>query len=313
MTVTGSVSAPTSVSVLGVTSWYLYNTLPSPSPVGTQVAEIELGSIGATPIAVATIQAAAQQNPGAYWIIGNEPNVPGPTAVSTDFYAEQLQYYSSAIKGADPTAQIVGPNVLNWNFTCTGCTAYTTGSSFTEGILTSWANLYGGDPPIDVWSLHAYPITWNALPMTNSSIVEQQITGMSNYLATIPSEANKPIWLSEYGVLWGYDGLQAVSSGCASAPNCFAPIGAYDTAATNAYLNTLIPWMQTTGAQYRLQRWFLFTTIGSAESFATTYPGISLMDSTGSLTTFGQLYRQYATGQGSSLGPLGSRAAKPDR
>jgi hypothetical protein len=291
----------TPVSLLGITWWYSYDVASpgSPGSPGTQVAEVKLGSIGSTPIPVPTIQAAAKQYPGGYWIIGNEPNVPGPALVSSDFYAEQLQYYASAIKSADPSAQIVGRSVLNWSATCTGCaTPFTSGESFTAGIRTSWANLYGGEPPIDVWALHAYPITWNSLPMTNALLVEQQITGISSYLATIPEQANKPIWLTEYGVLWGYDGIQEVSSGCASAPACYAPVGSFNSTAVTNYLTTLIPWMQTSGARYRLQRWFLYSTVGTAEAFATTYPGISLLDNSGTtLTTFGELYRQYANGQ----------------
>src|SRR5690242_8331720 len=50
ITNTGPIAAPTALSLLGVTWWYSYNVASpgSPGGVGTQVAQIQLGSIGST-------------------------------------------------------------------------------------------------------------------------------------------------------------------------------------------------------------------------------------------------------------------------
>jgi hypothetical protein len=290
--VTG-IGATSALNALGLTYWYSYGA-STPGTPGVEVAQI---SVAGTQVPATTLQAAARQFPGSYWIIGNEPNVPGQDNVSGDYYATQLEYYVTTIKGADPTAQIVGPNVLNWDYTCSGCYGYTSGHTWVDSFRSSWASLYGGEPPIDVWSLHAYPISWDSLPMTNATIVEQQITGFSAYLGAISADQAKPIWLTEFGVIWGYDGYQGVSTGCAQGSGCIAPTGSFDTTAVTSYLNTLLPWFASAGPSYRLNRWFLYTTIGSPEPYATTYTGISLLNADGTLTSFGQLYRQDATTQ----------------
>jgi hypothetical protein len=144
-----------------------------------------------------------------------------------------------------------------------------------------------------VWSLHAYDITWDKLPMTDVSTVEAQISEFSDYLAAIPADATLPVWLTEFGVIWGYDGFQGVSSGCATSPSCFAPTGSFDTTAVSTFLNGLVAWLATSGPQYRIDRWFVYTTVGSPEPYATTYAGISLFSS-GTLTADGQSYRDAA-------------------
>ncbi|MBI4506894.1 MAG: hypothetical protein HY691_15280, partial [Chloroflexi bacterium] len=57
---------------------------------------------------VAEVQARAQQKPGRYWMLGNEPNTVDQDNLSPSAYATFLYTYGTAIKQVDPTAMIVG-------------------------------------------------------------------------------------------------------------------------------------------------------------------------------------------------------------
>ncbi len=289
---------PTALNQLGASWWYAYGNLPSAQSPGSVVAQISLrpthGDISLVP--VATLQAAAQARPGSYWIIGNEPNNPGQDNVTPDQYIADYEYYASAIRGADPTAKLVGPNVLNFDFTCTGCGGYESGHAWIDGLRSSWASQFGGEPDFDVWSVHGYAITWDQLPMTNAVTVEQQVSGLANYLAAIPADAGKPIWLTEFGILWAFDGYTGATTGCADAPNCLAPVGSYDQAAVDAFLTTLLPWLQANSSTYNLQKWFVYIASGQPEPNMTAFGGIALLTSLttdATLTESGQIYHQY--------------------
>jgi hypothetical protein len=281
-------------------SWFYRYGQTTPDVASHRVAQISLrpGQASITRVPVATLSAAARANPGGYWLIGNEPNVPGQDNVSPADYVAELKYYADAIKGADPSARLVGPNVLNWDFTCSGCAGITAGHAWVDQFRTAWASQYGGSPPLDVWGIHAYTITWDKLPMTDAPTVEAQVAGFADYLTTVPSEQRKPVWVSEFGIIWAYPGFNSVTSGCAAAPACIAPSGAYATGAVSSFLNDVLGWLSGNAARYRLERWFLYTTYPVPDAYATAFGGVALVDGTaagGTLSNFGQIYRQYAS------------------
>ena len=256
---------------------------------------------------MATLQQEAIAHPGSYWIIGNEPNV-GDGSVSTPAqYATELEYYDQNIKGADPTAKLVGPNVLNWDNTCTSCGGFPSGHTWTDQLRSAWATQFGGEPPIDVWALHAYSEDYNVLfqnhSLTDPTPLENDITGMSTYLTGIPAQATKSIWVTEFGIIWAFNGYSITSTGCPAAPSCFAPpIGtptsvSYDSAGVTSFMNGFTTWAKAKGPAIRLQKWFIYIASGTPESYMTTYAGISTMTDSGPtavMTTYGQLYQSEA-------------------
>jgi hypothetical protein len=306
-----SASAPHTLSVLGASWWYAFGQ-NTPSGPANGVAQIAVNPTGTCCVRVsaATLKAGARGNPGAYWIIGNEVNVGGQDSLSPSQYATELYYYATTIKGADPTAHIVGPNFLNWNATClSGCGGNPPGgplgSTWVPQLLSAWASQYGGEIPIDVWSIHLYAVDWYNTPMDSTSdgnVVEQDLAGFSKYLAGIPGEKSKPIWVTEFGILWANPGFpNIVHGGCAkpidSQGDCFAPAGAFDTTGVTKYINQVVGWFAANGPNYRLTEWFVYIANGNPESYATTYEGISLLtDQTASatLSQYGQQYRQLA-------------------
>ncbi|HLZ07414.1 MAG TPA: glycosyl hydrolase, partial [Chloroflexota bacterium] len=233
-----------------------------------------------------------------YWLIGNEPNVDGQDNVSADYYSGELAYYFSTIKGADSTAKIVGPNILNWNQICNNsCDGFQSGHSWVDGFRAAWAAGHlGAEPPFDVWALHAYQIDWYHLPMTDPAQQEGDIGAMSAYLGAIPASASKPIWLSEFGVLWAYDGFNYMPNGsCQAGTNCIGPIGPYDQAAVTSWMNSFDGWLAANAATKRMQRWFLYTSFGLPEPYATVYGGVSVVTSINPgapLSPSGEIYRQ---------------------
>jgi hypothetical protein len=292
---------PTTMSETGLTWWYQFGAA-TPSGEWSSVAQISLsrGRVPAT-----TLQQAALAHPGSYWIIGNEPNVPGQDNVSGSTFATELKYYIDTIKSADPTAKLVGPNILNWDNTCTSCEGgFPSGHSWVDQFRAAWMSQYGGEPPLDVWGIHTYSIDWNELfanhSLTNPAGLESDISGMSSYLGGIPALAAKPIWITEFGILWAFNGYSIVSGGC-PVGTCYAPPAgtptsvSYDTVGVASFINSFSTWMKTTGQTLRVQKWFLYTSFGQPEPYMTTYAGISVVENINAgapLSTSGQIYRQ---------------------
>ncbi|GEM_PF-2086824 len=248
---------------------------------------------------------ASQASAGAYWIIGNEPNVPGQDDISPANYAQRYKYYHDTISAIDPSAKFVAGNTLNWSTTCFACgggfpNGQTWLSDVSTGFIQQYQTLFGTTPPVDVWGIHTYVIDWNHVPMVNWQQATQEISDFRSYLNTLPSEANKPIWVTEFGVIWGYPGLQSVANNqCSAGANCIAPTGAFAQLQVSDYLNQFVGWLMSNSSSKNIQKWFLFAAFGPPEVYSSAYAGISAMDgpgATANLSTSGQVYRDLAGG-----------------
>ena len=157
---------------------------------------------------VAELRARARANPGAYWIFGNEPNIPGPGRRGPADVRTATHTFAARLSAVDTAARIVGGNLMNWNSGCSGCSngGFELGRTWVSAFLLWYVHLYGFPPPIDVWGVHSYDMNWNRTPMVNAGRLETDLTDMRAGLDTIPSEYGKPIWVTEFGVVWGYDG-----------------------------------------------------------------------------------------------------------
>jgi hypothetical protein len=164
-------------------------------------------------------------------------------------------------------------------------------------FVAAWSSKTASALPFDAWGIHAYSITWDTLPMVDAATAEREIAAFSEFVATLPTERSKPIWLTEFGVIWGYPGADSQSTGCAAGSDCLKPTGAFAVDSISTYLNQLLGWLSASSERYRLRKWFLYTTHGTAEPYATEYAGISLLNAPGqegTLTPFGILYRSSA-------------------
>ena len=255
------------------------------------------------------VRRVAHARPGSYWIIGNEPNVPGQDDLSPDSYAENFRYYQPVIKSADPTAQIVAPEILNFDYTCTGCGGFDQGRSWVEDFRESYRERYGAEPPVDVWSIHTYDLNWEKLPMVDHQVQVQQIAAFRQYLDAALEHRGKPIWLTEFAIVWGYEGAQWLSdttpqpgvSGIAQEGRGVAlrahPWGQMRKDLMSEYLTGMLEWLDANAEPLNIQRWFIFSSHGYRDPWAAVPGGLALLENRGSqprLTEFGRIYREWA-------------------
>lgn len=282
---------PGQVTTLGL-DWYIPNAFAEDedAPPGTHAVRFFPINPVMDPDAVSD---RVNRYPGSYWLIGNEPNVPDMTygGVDPDIYAGALNYYANVIKAADPTAKLVGPNVLNWSFVCDGCSGYPQGQAWTEAMRSTYLDRYGAQPPLDVWSLHTYELDWNHFPNGNAQRDIDQITGFRTWLDATPELAGAEIWVTEMGIHWGYQGLEWKG-------DVAYPLGSFDYAHVEAYMQQLFGWLNDNAGALNVQKWFLFPIFSDhPEPYQSKWTGITLMDgpeADAPINRLGRLYQQLA-------------------
>lgn len=187
------------------------------------------------------IVAAAQENPGALWLIGNEVDrrdwpvwdysVEPPQIVGTSGQNEMLpQLYARAyhdlyhlVKGADRTAQIAIAGVIQ---------ATPLRLQYLSTVWDTYQELYGEPMPVDVWNVHNFILRevqgeygadfppgitgtlddgeyWQQNDRDthiNLSIFDKQIRAMRQWMKE-RNQQDKPLIVTEYGVLYQHAGL----------------------------------------------------------------------------------------------------------
>lgn len=186
---------------------------------------------------LATLREVADANPGALWIVGNEPDHLGQGNCTPGEYAGIYHRAYTFLKSADPTAQvaiggIVMPSPIRLMWLERTLDAY----------RAAYGHLPGHDPmPVDVWNTHVQLLrenwwdgevtytgrccdggAWGALaPVgldpadpdvraaalqltscdnTNGTLFAQQIRDLRQFLVD-HGQGDKPLIISEYGVL----------------------------------------------------------------------------------------------------------------
>ncbi|MDB5082970.1 MAG: uncharacterized protein JWP00_4894 [Chloroflexi bacterium] len=239
------------------------------------------------------VQETARFNRPTYWLIGNEPNTPGQDDTTPEAYAAALHEANRLIRATDPQATIIGPNILNFDDTCRACPGFTSGRAWLEQVRKIYRDRYQAELPFDVWSIHTYNLNWEKLPLIDQAQDARQLEAFRAYLDSTPATRDKPIWLTEFGVVWGYDGLewQKDARGAWTA----LPRGTYRQDLLEKYLTGSLDWLDNNAARLKIERWFLFTSYGEAEGFSRTFGGIALFDSSSpaaNLTGFGRIYSE---------------------
>ena len=162
----------------------------------------------------ATLQARVQANPGAVWVIGNEPDGRSPTACDSRYPHEYAQIYKrfyDFIKGVDPTARVAIGSIIQ-------------GTPLRMQWLTltwnAYKDFYGVDMPVDVWTMHNQMVTeapsqgadipLGTDPALARVIGEQDNDNLSLFIEYVVrmrqwmkdrGQQNKPLYITEYGVL----------------------------------------------------------------------------------------------------------------
>jgi hypothetical protein len=282
------------------TQWFIdYTADPRDAPPGTNRVPFISVKPGRERLALDLIDLYATGAPGSSWYIGGEPNVDQQDGISPADYVIEFDYYVERIKSADPTARIIGPSILNWDFTCSGgCGFSPSGEQWMREFIDSYALSHAGAvPPVDIWAIDTYPLTWDDLPMTNWQLVRDQMIGFRQFLEQeVPGHADTPIWVTEIASHWAYDSFEFGPSGLV------IPDGSvYRWDAMSGYLTGIFDWLSESGSAFGIDRWFLYRGYIDIQAHAMNgYAGIHLFES-GEIgakpTVLGELYRQYATGE----------------
>ena len=279
----------------GAKNWYSFD--PYEASEAAKASRVMLIKTGRNYLGdKAALTALARSMPaGTTYLIGNEPNVPGQDDATPADYASQYRTIRDTLRAVDPTARMVGPNVLNWNYTCDGCPGYNQADKWVDQMLQEYRNATNGQEfDADIWGIHTYGLNWSHLPLTNAPLDISQTVGLRKFLTAQPAQASKPIWITEFGVIWGYDGISwSNSTGSWRA----TPTGAHRTDAMRDYLRTYGQWLLANAEDNNVGRWFVYTSYGQPEPYTDVFTGISLFKGgvVGSpLSEFGELYRSLA-------------------
>ena len=162
------------------------------------------------------LAAAVAADPGAYWIIGNEPDVVVQDNVTPQRYAELYHRLYTFIKARDPTARIViggvsQPTPLRL--------------AYLDIVLETYHERYGRPMPVDVWNIHAFilreerdswgigippgmsddlAIRYEVEDHADMAIFRQNIVNFRAWMAE-RGYADRPLVVSEYGFLMPHD------------------------------------------------------------------------------------------------------------
>jgi hypothetical protein len=189
----------------------------------------------ARPTGTALLDAIAEQ-PGAIWMIGNEPDCTLMDNMLSQWYARAYHDLYHRIKAADPTARVAAGNIVQ---------PTPQRLMYLDRVLSTYRDEYGTDLPADLWVIHSYilcetcypfkakgePFAWGACwvpdwPSYSASkpyatfysvydhwdvdIFAQRIVDFRQWMHD-NGYRNHPLVLSEYGVLF-YEGLVAGTS-----------------------------------------------------------------------------------------------------
>jgi hypothetical protein len=286
------------LSVLGVTEYINYTMTTGGVPAGKRKV-LYVSSV--SPIPVLQIQQAAAAAPGSVWYVLGEPNAHGRTV--EDVIVGLHDTYA-VIKQSDPTALITSPSILNFGFSCINCAGYPPGGSWIYDFREQYVEIYGVDPPIDIWAIDVFPIVWpganhpvsQAFPTVRHDIVIEQIEDYREWIDFYPASQGKPIWITEFGLHWGFSDWDTDAPGCDTP----APAGVYETDKVKQYLREVYTWLENNADEMNIERWFTFATyrdLSACQSDSAN--GLSLLDSpgpNGNLTEIGQFFKDWVHG-----------------
>lgn len=133
----------------GLPGWYVnWRALPDPTaPSGVRFAHLIYVFGDTFQPAVETVKAIAQADPGALWLVGNEPDVAWQGNATPEQYAGVYHELYLALKEADPSAQVaIGgvsqPTPLR--------------IAYLDRVLQAYRSRFGEAMPVDVWNVHAF-------------------------------------------------------------------------------------------------------------------------------------------------------------
>jgi hypothetical protein len=174
-----------------------------------------------------TLQAIVDYNPGATWLIGNEPDSPVQDKLRPEIYAQAYHQLYYLIKQRDPRAQVAAGNIVQ---------PTPLRLQYLDRVLSSYQQSFGERLPADLWSIHSYilreidPADPQAIPngplevwgayippgitatrgilytysqMFDVNIFRQRLLDFRTWMRD-RGYGDKPLYITEYGTLFPY-------------------------------------------------------------------------------------------------------------
>ena len=95
---------------------------------------------------------------------------------------------------------------------------------------------------------------------------EADLTAFRGFLDAQPGQAGKPIWLTEFGVVWAFEGYQKQKLD--DGRTVVVPSGRYRDDLVSDYLRRFAAWLSGPGANLGIERWFVYASYGPPEPYA---------------------------------------------
>ena len=259
------------------------------------------------------IQETADKHPGSAWYLYGEFN--RFNHINGKLFAHVFEYYSSTIRSFDSSAIILGPSVLNWDYTCEGCFGFTVcdgkyvrgykcGKRWIMSFLDEYEDHFGKRADVDIWIMDVYPIDWVNVPNgpEHADISIDQIIKFRTFLNQYQYDnqyvyQNSPIWLMELGLHVGFDSWGITDDKIHS-------IGSYRWDKLAQFMNKLMGWLNSNAGNNLIQKWFMYVSWYDPINITPDgHMGIGLFDGPNfgaDLNCLGAVYRSWAT-KGESL------------
>lgn len=231
-------------------------------------------------------------NPGAVWMVGNEPDVPWQDGVTAETYAEIYHDVYTFIKERDARASIAIGGVSQ---------STPLRRAYLDRILDHYQETYGTPMPVDIWNVHAFTLreeadSWGVgippgMDVTRGELYEiddhadltiwkQNLIDFRAWMAE-RGYANRPLAVSEYGILLPED-------------------YGFPPELVRTYMQETVAFMQTAANETGyaqddgrlVQWWFWYSVFDPA-----FYPTGNLFDpESGQLTPLGEAYQELIAG-----------------
>jgi hypothetical protein len=160
-----------------------------------------------------TVTTAVAANPGALWLVGNEPDRAGQDNLTPAQYAQFYHDAYGLIKGQDPTSQVAAGGLVQ---------ATPLRLRYLDMVLAEYAQRFGRPLPVDLWNVHGFILpenyVWGAsIPPgleefadegmqysvsdhDDLTIFQTHIRAFRQWMAD-HGYRDKPLIVSEYGIL----------------------------------------------------------------------------------------------------------------
>jgi hypothetical protein len=232
-------------------------------------------------------------NPGAFWVVGNEPDVRWQDNVTPQRYAALYHEVYTFIKQRDPGAHVVIGGVSQ---------STPLRRAYLDIVLDTYQAAYGTPMPVDVWNVHAFILreeadSWGVgIPPgmdgaagilyeiddhADMAIFRQNLLDFRAWMAD-RGYGDRPLVITEYGILLPEDyGFppEVVADFLAQSFDFF--LTAVDATGYPADNGRLVQW------------WFWYSVYDDG-----LYPTGNLYDpAAGQLTLIGEAFARYAAGQ----------------